>query len=338
MAKQVTMETFATAPDGRPVQCFTMTNAKGAQVQLLEYGASIHKVLVPDRSGKLGNITLSFDSLEPELRALSCAGAICGPVANRITGAAFELNGIRYELEKNNGENHLHGGSSGFHRKVWQGSVVSDRQVRFTLERPDGDGGYPGNLRAEVTYIWDDNCALTVEYYAVSDRDTVCNLTNHAYWSLDGYDPGTDVLDQEIQVFSDHYTEMDASVTPTGRILTSEAALDLREPKNVRQMLSRKAEQLASMGEFGHTYALQGSGLKPAAVLTGPQSGRRLRVYTTYPGVLFYSGFEALGFRSGIALECQYYPDALRHPQFPSIVLPAGKEYRETTVYCFDTV
>jgi len=338
MAKQITTRIFDIAPDGRPMQCFTMTNAKGAQVQLLEYGAAIHRVLVPDRAGTLENVTFGFDSLVPELRALSCAGAICGPVANRITGAAFELNGVRYELEKNNGENNLHGGSAGFHRQLWQGSILSGEQVRFVLDRPDGQGGYPGRLQAEITYTWDDDCALTIDYRAVSDRDTICNLTNHAYWSLEGYGTDTDVLDQNIQIPSDRYTEMDASVTPTGRILTSEPELDLREPKNIRHMLGLPAEQLRSMHEFGHTYALEGDGLKLAAVLTAPRCGRRLRVFTTCPGVLFYSGFTFNEYRSGVALECQYYPDALRHTHFPSIVLPAGRRYEETTVYRFDTI
>ena len=338
MAKQITTRPFDTAPDGRPVRCFTMTNETGAQVQLLEYGAAIHQVLVPDRAGTLENVTFSFDSLVPELRTLSCAGAICGPVANRISGAAFELNGVRYELEKNNGENHLHGGSAGFHRQLWQGNILSDEQVRFTLTRPDGQGGYPGRLQAEITYTWDNDCALTINYRAVSDQDTICNLTNHAYWSLEGYGGDTDVLDQSIQIPCNRYTEMDAAVTPTGRILTSEPELDLREPKNIRQMLDLPAEQLRSMGEFGHTYALEGEGLKLAAILTAPRCGRRLQVFTTCPGVLFYSGFIFNEYRSGVALECQYYPDAMSHGNFPSIVLPAGKPYEEMTVYRFDVV
>lgn len=338
MAKQITTSIFDIAPDGRPVQCFTMANAKGAQVQLLEYGACIHQVLVPDKAGRLDNVTFCFPALVPELRALSCSGSICGPVANRITGAAFELNGVRYELEQNNGENHLHGGSAGFHRQLWQGSILSEEQVCFTLSRPDGQGGYPGNMQVQVIYTWDDDSALTISYRAHSDRDTICNLTNHAYWSLDGYGAETDVLDQNIQIPSDRYTEMDSSVTPTGRMMTSEPELDLREPKNIRQMLGLPAEQLQSMHEFGHTYALDGEGLKLAAVLTAPHCGRRLQVFTTYPGVLFYSGFTFNEYRSGVALECQYYPDAMCHEDFPSIVLPAGKPYEETTVYRFDVV
>ena len=335
MGKCVTTSVFDTTADGHPIRQFTMTNNVGAQVQLLEYGACIHRVLVPDRDGKLENVAFSFNRLVPDLRGLSCAGAVCGPVANRISGAAFELNGVRYDLEKNNGENHLHGGSTGFHRQVWQGSAISDEQVCFTLNRPDGQGGYPGEMRVQVTYSWDDTCALSISFQAVSNRDTVCNLTNHAYWSLDGYGADTDVLDQNIQIFSNSYTEMDASVTPTGMILTSEPELDLREAKNVRQMLSVPAQQLASMGEFGHTYTLEGVGLKPAAVLTAPRSGRRLQVFTTYPAVLFYSGFSYNEYRSGIALECQYYPDAMCHDNFPSIVLSANKVYKETTVYQF---
>lgn len=338
MAKSITTAIFDTMPDGQLVWRFVMTNKMGAQVHLLNYGACIHQVLVPDRNGQLENVTFSFDTLVPELRGLSCTGAICGPVANRITDAAFELNGMTYALEKNNGENHLHGGSTGFHRQLWQGSIISDEQVCFTLKRPDGQGGYPGQMQAQVTYTWDDACTLTISYHAVSDQDTICNLTNHAYWSLDGYGPHTDVLDQNIQIFSDCYTEMDSAVIPTGRILTSEPALDLREAKNVRQMLALPAQQLASMGEFGHTYVLRGNGLKPAAILTAPQSGRRLQVFTTYPGVLFYSGFTYNEYRSGVALECQYFPDAMHHDNFPSIILPANRVYTETTVYQFDVV
>lgn len=335
MAKGITTSVFAVTKEDCQIRQFTMTNDAGAQVKLLEYGACIHQVLVPNREGKLENIAFSLDQLEADMRSMSCAGAICGPVANRISGAVLELNGVQYNLEKNDGENHLHGGSTGFHQQLWQGKILSDEQVCFTLNRPDGQGGYPGEMQVQVSYTWNDKCALTISFRAVSSRNTVCNLTNHAYWSLDGYGADVDVLDQNIQIFSNTYTEMNASVVPTGRILTSQPELDMRKAKNIRRMLSVDAQQLAALEGFGHTYELKGVGLKPAAVLTAPRSGRCMRVFTTYPAVLFYSGFQYGEYRTGVALECQYHPDAMRHDHFPSIILPAGKVYEETTVYQF---
>lgn len=152
MAKGITTSVFAITENGHPVQQFTMTNNAGAQVKLLEYGACIHQVLVPNRKGKLENIAFSFEQLETDMRDMSCAGAVCGPVANRISDAAFELNGVKYNLEKNEGRNHLHGGRTGFHRQIWKGSILSDEQICFSLTRPDGEGGYPGEMQVQVIY------------------------------------------------------------------------------------------------------------------------------------------------------------------------------------------
>lgn len=338
MAEKVERYDFGRLPDGCIVHGFRLINAVGAQVELLELGAAVQAVRVPDRKGNIDNVVKSFPTVQARQKTVSCAGAICGPVANRIKGAAFTLNGHVYKLERNNGANHLHGGSTGFHRQLWQGVAEGERSVVFTLFRPNGQGGYPGDLKVSVRYTWDNRCRLTLDYQAISSEDTICNLTNHTYWNLSGADSGIHPWQQIIRVASNQYTEMQPDYLPTGRILISEPDMDLRQGKKIDTIMHSGSRQRQETEEMSQTYVISGNLEETAAVLISEQTGRRLQVYTSYPGVLVYSGFMEDGCHTGVALECQRYPDSMSHPSFPSIVLPGRKLYHETTIYELDII
>ena len=337
-------KSFGTLENGQTVEQFTLTDGV-CSCDILTLGGIIRALRVPDRFGVLRDVVLGCDTTEDYRQQTSYFGALIGRFANRIAGAEFSLGGRQYFLAANNGKNHLHGGTVGFDRRLWKAEASSESSLTLALTSPDGEEGYPGTLLVKVTYTLAKGC-LTLEYLAQTDRDTLCNLTNHSYFNLNGHSAG-DVLSQELQILADEFTPVDPEGIPDGRILTvSGTPLDLRSPTQIGSRIDEDVLQLRQVGGYDHNYVLRGTGLRAAAVAYSKDSGICLKVSTTCPGLQFYSGnfisdgthgkagavYQA---RSGFCLETQAFPDAPHHPAFPSAVLRAGEEYRETTVYRF---
>ena len=305
----------------------TLENKNGVKVTLLETGASIQSILVPDREGKLGDVVLGCDT-EAGYPAPGCLGATVGRFANRLAGAAFPLNGGVYHVTKNERENCLHGGK-GYHMRRWE-AAYDQGGVLFRLESPDGEEGFPGNLRVSVLMRLSEDNGLSLHYTAVCDADTVINLTNHSYFNLAG--SGT-ILDQELMLASDAYLEVDRQLIPTGkRVDVTGTDFDFRTRRPIRD------------GWYDHCFLLNpGDGVKAEA--WEPSSGRGLRMYTDQPAVQLYCGMGLKGVKGkngavypafgGFCLETQHYPDAPNHPDFPSTLLRAGETWESTTTYVF---
>ena len=343
----ITQKPFGIDQIGRQMTLYTMTNKIGASVSVLDFGAHIVSVKVPDRNGTLGEVCLGYDTLEEYDQKPSFLGATIGRVGNRIGGAKFTLNGTEYTLFKNDGPNTLHGGREGFDKKWWKGQTLeaeNEDAVIFTYVAHDMEEGFPGKMHVQVTFAWDDACSLSIRYLAQSEKDTVVNLTNHSYWNLSGKDT---MLDQTLQVNADRITDVDGGLIPTGDFLSVEGTpLDLRKPRKIGDGVAKRKEchLIDAVDGYDVNYVLNGEGLKEAAILRDEESGREMRVLTTEPGMQVYSGQglnttghggKAYGAYAGVALETQHYPDSPNHPNFPSITLKAGDTCQTTTVYAF---
>lgn len=337
---------FGALPGGAPVEQYTLSGG-GLECDILTYGGILRSLRVPGRDGQTVDVLLGFDTLESYLAKSKFMGALVGRYANRIAGAAFDLNGVHYPLAANSRTNHIHGGRVGFDKQIWTVETAEDNALTLSLVSPDGQEGYPGTLKVQVTYRLE-NGGLTLEYRAKSDRDTLCNLTNHAYFNLSGHASGP-VLDQEIQMMSDAYTPIDAASIPTGALSAVDGSpMDLRSPVPIGAHIDDDDEQLRLAGGYDHNWVVRGQPgtLRPAAVAYSPGTGVAMETLTTQPGVQFYAGNTLDGCpagkggaryanRCGFCLETQAYPDSPHHPDFPSAVLRAGEEYRQTTVYRF---
>ena len=345
----ITLQPFGTDVIGRQMTLYTLTNQSGASVSLLDFGAHLVSVRVPDASGVLADVCLGFDTLEEYDQKSGHLGATVGRYANRIARGRFTLNGKEYTLFQNNGPNTLHGGREGFDKKWWKGQTLEapgEDAVLFTYVAHDGEEGFPGKMRVQVTFAWDDCNRLTIRYLAQSDQDTVVNLTNHAYFNLAG---GGQILDHTLQVNADNVTDVDGELIPTGALLpVAGTPLDLRTPAALGERIGQKASHplLAGANGFDCNYVLRGQGLREAAVLRDPGSGRGMRVETTEPGIQIYSGQglhttgrggAVYGPYAGVALETQHFPDSPNQPSFPSTLLRAGDTFQSTTVYAFFT-
>lgn len=326
--------------DGRSISLVTLTDG-AMSVELLPYGAAIRSIRVPDRDGKIVDVCLGYDTADEYARQDACLGGTIGRCANRIGGAEFSIDGVTYPLTANEGKNQLHGGLVGFHKKWWADTIQDNRAV-FTLDSPDAEEGYPGSLHVEVTYTLSGG-VLTVDYAARSDRDTVVNLTNHAYFNLAGHDAGR-VDDHHLTVRADAYTPAGSDNVPTGVIAPVEGTpLDLRHGAWVGETADDPF--FAATRGFDHNLVLTGGG--EAAELWCPRTGIAMALSTTLPGVQVYSagfltqragkGGAVYGERHAICLEPQFFPDAVHHENFPSPVLRAGQEYRQTISYRFFT-
>jgi aldose 1-epimerase len=347
----ITRAPFGNLPDGTPVGVFTLTNAKGVEVRAITYGGIIVSLRVPDRNGRLEDVVLGYDSLEGYLRSSPYFGAVVGRYGNRIAKGRFVLDGVTYRLATNNGPNHLHGGLEGFDKVVWQGEPFqSDSGVGVALSytSPDGEEGYPGTLRARVRYLLTDQNELVVDYDATTDKATPVNLTQHSYFNLVG-GGRRDILDHQLWINADGYTPVDSTLIPTGAVdSVAGTPFDFRTPTAIGARIGADHPQLRFGGGYDHNWVLrrEGSGLAHAARLVEPTSGRTLDMYTTEPGLQFYSGNfldgtitgkggQVYGHRYGLCLETQHYPDSPNHPQFPSTILRPGDEYRSRTVFVF---
>lgn len=340
--------------EGAEVFAFTLSNAGGLTAEIINYGGIITKLLVPDNKGRFTDITLGFDNLDGYLKGHPYFGAIVGRNANRIEDARFELNGKVYELFINDGKNHLHGGQKGFDKVVWTPETVQDgknESLQLSYRSVDGEEGYPGNLDIKVTYTLSEDNALRIGYFAISDSDTVVNLTNHAYFNLCGHSAGN-VSGHEVMINADSFTAIDNECTPTGEIRKVEGTpMDLRAGKPLAEGFSSTYGQIENGGGYDHNWVLNTAGdiSVKAAEVYEKTTGRVMEVYTTKPGIQLYTGnfLDGMGpckegatyaKRGGLCLETQFFPNAMKHKNFPSPVLKAGQEYSHKTIYKFRTV
>ena len=360
-AVAVAQESFGTTADGTPVDLYTLTNANGMELRVTNYGGIITTLRVPDRDGNLEDVTLGYDALDGYLEATPYFGAIIGRYGNRIAKGAFTLDGETYQLATNDGQNHLHGGVTGFDKVVWNAEPFEDtgrRGIVFTYTSPDGEEGYPGTLQARVTYALTDDNTLVFDYEATTDEATPVNLTQHAYFNLAGVEDSgqsaPDVLTHELMIDADAFTPVDATLIPTGELRpVAGTPFDFTEPTPIGARIDADDEQIRFGPGYDHNFVLNrgtdGAGaLALAATVYEPTSGRMMEVYTTEPGIQFYSGNFLDGSitgkhgvvyqrRTGFCLETQHFPDSPNQPDFPSTILRPGETYRSQTEYRFST-
>ena len=349
----ITRRPYGTAPGGKAVHLYRLTNSHCMRVDIITYGGIIQSLSVPNRNGKARNVALGFADLEDYVENNDpYFGAIIGRYANRIANGQFTLDGVTYELPVNNDPNTLHGGPRGFHTKVWGARPLEGPNtvgLRLTYTSPDGEQGFPGRLETTVRYVLTENNALRMRYRATTTEPTVVNLTNHSYFNLSGEGSGT-IYDHNLKINASHYTPVDPTLIPTGRIArVAGTPFDFRTPKVIGGRIRNSHPQLLIGRGYDHNYVLDGRGMKPAARLADPKSGRVLHILTTEPGIQFYSGNFLDGtlvgtsghtYRQsdGLALETQHYPDSPNQPDFPSTVLRPGETYDTTTVFKFTTM
>jgi aldose 1-epimerase len=351
-ADDVIRTPFGKTKEGDAVDIFTLQNSKGMKVRLITFGATIQSIEVPDNKGKMADVIVGFDTLEGFLTEHPYFGGTIGRVCNRIGNAKFSLDGKEYSLAANNGPHSLHGGKKGFDRKNWTAESfinTNDRGVRFTRTSPDGEEGYPGNVRLGVTFTLTNDNALRIEYDAITDKSTPINLTNHAYFNLAGSGNGT-ILDHQIMINATQQTATDETLIPTGKLApVAGTPIDFTKYAKIG---ARIKEIKATPVGYDHNYVLEASSkdLKaPAAVVREPNSGRVMEVYTTEPGLQFYTGNFLDGTikgkkgavynqYNGFCLESQHYPDSVNKKEFPSTILKPGEKFSSTTTYKFLTV
>jgi aldose 1-epimerase len=344
-------EPFGTTRDGKIVELYTLTNSHGLEVRVMTYGGIIVSLRAPDQKGHLDDLVLGYDKLDSYLEKTPYFGAIIGRYGNRIANGKFTLDGKEYTLAKNNGPNALHGGIKGFDKVVWQAEPFEKKQEAGLILRynsPDGEEGFPGNLKATVTYTLTDQNEIILDYQATADKATPINLTNHTYFNLAGEGKG-DILAHELTLNADHFTPVDKNLIPTGKIATVKGTpLDFTQATAIGARIGQQDEQLILGGGYDHNFVInrQGKGLALAARVVEPTSGRVLEVSTTEPGVQFYTGNFLDGTitgkqghvykkRYGFCLETQHYPDSPNQPGFPSTILRPGQAYHATTVFKF---
>ncbi|MDV2983252.1 UNVERIFIED_CONTAM: aldose epimerase family protein [Methylobacteriaceae bacterium AG10] len=343
-------EKFGTTREGETVTRHTLVR-DGLRVQVIDYGAVVTAIEIPDRDGRVANVVLALDTVEGYETVSPHFGAIAGRFANRIANGRFTLDGQTYALPINAPPNTMHGGPHGFAKRFWQ--VADADETRLVLRRrsPDGEEGFPGNLDVEVVYSLPEAGMLRIDYRAVTDRPTVLNLTNHSYFNLAGEGTG-DVMDHVVAVFADAYAPTDATQIPTGVLAqVADTPFDFRDPTILGARIREGHEQIVLAGGYDHAFALRGPAgtLRPAASCHCPASGRRLEVATTQPALQLYSGNNLDGalvgptgrtYRSGdgVCFETQGFPDAPNRPSFPSAVLRPGETFASTTTYRFSVM
>lgn len=338
--------------DGTPVSIYTLTNANGIEAKITNYGGIVVSLVAPDKEGNLADVCLGFDDVDGYAGETNpYFGCITGRYANRIAKGKFTLDGQEYTLATNNGENHLHGGVEGFNKKVWDAEIDGDSLV-LTYVSPDGEEGYPGTLTSKVTYTLKDDNGLQIDYEATTDKPTVLNLTNHAYFNLAGHGEGT-ILDHEMQINADRLVPTDAGGIPLEELMAVEGTpFDFRTPTAIGARVNEENEQLKNGIGYDHNYVIKDSRdgkLQHVATVHDPKSGRVLEVHTDEPGLQLYIGNylpeegqagkdgKTYVYRGAFCLEAQTFPDSPNRPDFPSPVLRPGETYTQTTIYKLTT-
>ena len=344
-------EDFGKTADGNPVHVYTLTNSQGLEARLMNFGGILLSLRVPDKNGKLDDVVLGFASLEPYFTNDPHFGSIIGRYGNRIANGRFSLDGVQYTLPKNNGPNTLHGGVKGFDKVLWQAEPSENKSgvalvLRYTSK--DGEEGFPGNLKTKVTYTFTDSDELAIDYEATTDKATPVNLTSHGYFNLAGQGTG-DVLAHELLINADRFTAVDKNLIPTGELRPVQGTpLDFTKSTPIGSRINDRYEQMALANGYDHNFVInrKGPGLELAARVHEPSTGRILEIYTTEPGVQFYSANFLDGTLTGkqgrvykqhyaFALETEHFPDSPNHPSFPSTILRPDQTYRSRTVYKF---
>jgi aldose 1-epimerase len=344
-------EAFGVTSDNVPVELYTLTNSHGIEARIMTYGGTVVSLKVPDRQGKLGDVVLGYDSLDGYLKNSPYFGAIVGRYGNRIANGQFTLDGKQYTLPKNDGANTLHGGTRGFDKVVWAAKEVRGKDgsgLALSYTSTDGDQGFPGNLSVTVVYTITENNELKIDYSATTDKPTVVNLTHHSYFNLAGQ--GT-ILKHELMINAGKFTPVGAGLIPTGELrAVTGTPMDFKRSTEIGSRIDQVDDQLTLGKGYDHNWVLDSRGgkLALAARVYEPSSGRVMEVYTTEPGLQFYSGNFLDGSirgkagqvyqrRSGFCLETQHFPDSPNKPAFPSTVLKPGQQYKSTTVYKFSS-
>lgn len=343
----VAKRVFGKMPEGQEIELFSITNKNGICVEIMTYGANLVNLIVPGKNGEKTDINLGYDRLEPYMANTDNFGATIGPNCNRIGGASFMLDGEKIQLAVNDGENNLHTDlSAGLSKKVWVAEVL-ENGVAMTTESADGELGLPGNRKFRVTYTLSDENELKLHYEAVSDKNTLINMTNHAYFNLKGHDQGT-IHDHILWVHASRFTELKKGGIPTGKILpVSGSAFDFTKEKLIGQDVDGNCPQVGLTGGYDHNFVLDDydGSMQLAARLSCPEAGRSMEIYTDLPGIQVYTGNfigkqtakagAAYDRRMGVALETQFFPDAPNHPEFPSDIFGPDRKYDYTTIYKF---
>jgi aldose 1-epimerase len=348
---KITKESFGQTTDGHSVDLYTLTNSRGAEVKITNYGGTVTSLKMPDRNGKFDDIVLGFDNLDGYLKATAYFGAIIGRYGNRIGKGRFTLHGVEYRLATNNGENHLHGGIKGFDKVVWGArplKLPNGAALVLTYLSKDGEEGYPGNLSVKVVYTLTNTNDLKIDYSATTDKDTIVNLTHHSYFNLAGQGNG-DILNHRLWIDAARFTPTDAGSIPTGELRNVHGTpFDFTRPTAIGARINQDYEQLKLGKGYDHNFVLNGKMgiMRRVARASDATSGRVMEVWTTEPGLQFYSGNFLDGTltgkdgkvyqqRYGFCLETQHYPDSPNKPAFPTTVLRKGARYHTTTIYRF---
>lgn len=346
---QVTQQPFGKLGD-TPVEIYTLTNTNGMTARITTYGGAVVSLTAPDRSGKYADVVLGMEDLNGYTHQTNFFGALIGRYGNRIGKGTFVLDGQRYDLPKNDHGNTLHGGPEGFDKRVWTARPISGDQpaLELTYISKDGEEGFPGELHTTVVYTLTNNNELKIEYNAVTQKDTVVNLTNHSYFNLAGADSGKDVLNHEVTIYADQYTPVDATLIPTGEIApVAGTPFDFTKSTAIGARINDDNQQLKYGTGYDHNWVLRAhNGLAKAAEVFEPTTGRVLEVWTDQPGLQFYTGNfldgtvkgkngVAYPHRGAFCMETQHFPDSPNKPNFPSTELKPGETYRTTTVYKF---
>jgi aldose 1-epimerase len=350
--KHMTSQEFGKLQDGRAVTQYTLVNRAGTTVRIINYGAAVVGITVPDRNGKFEDVVLGYDSVQGYVNDNSYFGIIAGRYGNRISKGKFSLDGKEYQVTLNDGENHLHGGKFGFNKKLWDAKIISDTatpSLELTLVSPDGEEGYPGTVTLSVVYTLTDANELKIVYKGTTDKPTVLNPTNHSYFNLSGSFSNT-ILDHLLTLEADTITPVGKGLITTGVMQeVAKTPMDFRTPVAIGTHINDPFDQLVLGGGYDHNWVIRDHGKKvrKAAELYEPKSGRVLTMFTDQPGVQFYSGNFLNGSakgkgvvynkRTGLCLEAQAYPDTPNKPYWPSVTLRPGEVYHQTTIYQFST-